>query len=64
MKITENALNFKKIIMKVTNCEVKKGGFFSSDYLMHTITTTTTSLKWKVQRKDADFYTLRKQLLR
>jgi len=62
MKITENALNFKKILMKVTNCEVKKGGFFSSDYLMHTI--TTTPVKWKVQRKDADFYILRKQLLR
>lgn len=44
--------------MRVTNGEVKKGGFFSSDYLVFSI--TTTPVKWKTVRKDTDFYALRK----
>jgi len=34
-KLIPNALTNKKIIMRAHNCEVKKGGFFSSDYLMY-----------------------------
>ena len=48
--------------MRVYNCEVKKGGFFSSDYLIFQV--DTNPVKWGVQRKDSDFYTLRKIMTR
>jgi hypothetical protein len=48
--------------MRVHSCEVKKGGFFSSDFLLYTIDTTPT--KWVSKRKDVDFFTLRKILAR
>ena len=46
--------------LRVTDSEVRKGGFFSSDYVLFTI--ATEPLGWKVGRKDADFYTLRRIL--
>ena len=58
--IVATAINFKKVQLKVLDSEVRKGGFFSSDYVMYTI--STEPLGWKVGRKDADFYTLRRIL--
>ena len=44
--------------------EVKKGGFFSSDYCLYLVEIDVESEKerLKVNRKDADFYTLRRLL--
>lgn len=53
-------INYHKVVLKVTDSEVRKGGFFSSDYVIYTI--TTEPLGWKVGRKDTDFYTLRRIL--
>ena len=39
---------------------MRKGGFFGFDYVTFTI--TTAPLGWRVCRKDADFYTLRRIL--
>ena len=39
---------------------MRKGGFFSSDYVLYTITTEPNG--WRVGRKDTDFYTLRRIL--
>ena len=58
--ITATEINYKKTTLKVTDFEIKKGGFFSSDYVLYTIETDPTN--WKVGRKDADFYTLRRLL--
>ena len=44
--------------LKVVESEVRKGGFFTSDYVVYSV--TTEPLGWKVGRKDADFYTLRR----
>mmetsp|Transcript_84203 Transcript_84203/g.116359 ORF Transcript_84203/g.116359 Transcript_84203/m.116359 type:complete len:112 (+) Transcript_84203:145-480(+) len=55
-------LNFKKVDLKVCEGEVKNGGFFSSNYIMYTV--DVKPLKWKAKRKDADFYVLRKILLK
>ena len=54
------ALSNKKITLRVIDSEIKKGGFFSSDYVLYTI--KTEPLGWAVGRKDSDFYTLRKIL--
>lgn len=60
--IEATPINFTKTVIKVTDSVVKKGGFFSSDYVLYVIQTSPT--KWKVDRKDADFYTLRRLLKR
>ena len=44
--------------IKITDHVIKKGGFFSSDYVLYTVQTAPT--RWKVERKDNDFYTLRR----
>ncbi len=54
------ALNNKKVTLRVIDSEIKKGGFFSSDYVLYTV--KTEPLCWSVGRKDSDFYTLRKIL--
>lgn len=59
-KIVPTPMNNRRVILKVPDSEVRKGGFFSSDYVLFTI--TTDPLGWRVQRKDADFYTLRRIL--
>ena len=59
-KIVPTPLNDRKVSLKVIDSEVRKGGFFSSDYVLYTIHTET--LGWKVGRKDADFYNLRRIL--
>lgn len=48
--------------MKVIDGEVKQGGLFSSNYIVYTV--QTKGLKWKATRKDAEFYTLRKVLIK
>jgi len=47
--------------MRVFNGEIKKGGFFYSDYLQYTVE-IKRPMKSKVIRKDPDFYALRKIL--
>ena len=59
-KLEPTPLNYKKVLMRVHSVEVKKGGFFSSDYLQYTI--ETKPLGWSVKRRDTDFFTLRKRL--
>ena len=59
-KIVPTRINNRKVVLKVVDSEVRKGGFFSSDYVLYTI--TTEPLGWRVGRKDADFYTLRRIL--
>ena len=58
--IIPTPLNRRKVTIKVIDSEVRKGGFFSSDYVLYTITTEPNG--WRVGRKDADFYTLRRIL--
>jgi len=61
---TPDRFNLKKVNVKVTAHEVKKGGFFSSDYAVFQIETEMPEQREriKVQRKDADLYTLRRLL--
>ena len=59
-KLTKTALNDRKVVLKVTDSQIKRGGFFSSDYVIYQVVTEPTG--WKVGRKDPDFYTLRKIL--
>ena len=58
--IVPTHLNNRKVTLKVSDSEIKKGGFFSSDYVLYTV--KTDPLGWSVGRKDSDFYTLRKIL--
>jgi len=41
---------------------VKEGGIFSSAYVTYKV--TTDPLKWEVRRKDVEFYTLKKILMK
>jgi len=54
------ALNGRQVTLKVVESDIRKGGFFASDYVVYTI--TTSPMGWRVGRKDSDFYTLRKIL--
>lgn len=58
--IEGSEINFTRTSIKVNDHVIKKGGFFSSDYVLYTVDTTPT--KWSVARKDNDFYTLRRLL--
>lgn len=58
--IVPTPINRRKVTLKVVDSEVRKGGFFSSDYVLYTITTDPNG--WRVGRKDTDFYTLRRIL--
>lgn len=51
-------ISFMRTSIKITDHLIKKGGFFSSDYVLFTVLTAPT--RWKVERKDNDFYTLRR----
>lgn len=59
-KLIPTKLNNKRVNLKVCDSVVKKGGFFSSDYILYKI--ETEPLHWSVQRRDNEFYTLRTQL--
>lgn len=50
--------------MKVAQFEIKKGGYFSSDYASYHVETDlpNLSVKQKVYRKDLDFYNFRRLL--
>lgn len=56
--INPTPINNKKVVLKCADAVIKKGGFFSSDYIMYKV--STEPLGWKVERKDADFFLLRK----
>lgn len=46
-------LNFKRVLIKVTSNEIKKGGFFSSDFAQYAIETDIQGMnRQKVFRKD------------
>jgi len=45
-KIVPTSLNQRKVVLKVPDSEVRKGGFFSSDYVLYTI--QTEPLGWRV----------------
>jgi hypothetical protein len=46
-------LNFKRVLIKVTSNEIKKGGFFSSDFAQYSIETDIQGMnRQKVFRKD------------
>lgn len=57
-------LNYKKVQVKVAAYEVKKGSWWSSDFSVFAVECELSDRKEKlrVQRKDADFYALRKLL--
>ena len=56
------ALNNKRIKIKVIEGALKSGGIFSASYLLFKI--TVDPVGWSIQRKDQDFYFLRKMLLK
>ena len=58
--IVPTKINKRKVTLKVVDSEIRKGGFFSSDYVLYSITTEPNG--WRVGRKDTDFYTLRRIL--
>tara|TARA_B110000285_G_C14936913_1_gene520061 strand:- start:9 stop:275 length:267 start_codon:yes stop_codon:yes gene_type:complete len=43
---------------------VKSGGLFAASYLLYKVKTEGDSVEYSIQRKDADFYLLRKILLK
>lgn len=45
-KIKATKLNDKKIILKTSDATIKKGGFFSSDYVLYKV--ETDPLGWSV----------------
>lgn len=59
-QIRPTKLSNKRVSIKVSESQVKKGGFFSSDYILYKI--DTEPLSWSVHRRDNEFYTLRTQL--
>ena len=61
-KIEPTPLNNKRIQIRVNEGSLKAGGIFSSSYLLYTI--QVDPIGWKIQRKDQDFYFLRKMLLK
>ena len=63
LKITRpTPLNYNKVEVTVSDGHVKDGGVFFSNYILYTV--SVSPLNYEVQRKDADFYTLRKIILR
>ncbi len=50
-----------KICIKVPSYEVIKGGFFSSDYSLFLVE-SECDVRHRVNRKESDFYALRKVL--
>jgi len=60
--IQPTPLNNRRITVRVSEGSVKSGGLFSTSYLMYKI--VVNPLRWEIQRKDQDFYFLRKILLK
>ena len=61
-KIEPTSLNDKRISIRVIDGSLKSGGIFSASYLIFSI--VVDPVGWKIQRKDQDFYFLRKMLLK
>lgn len=62
VKIDPTPLNDKRIQVRVIDGSLKSGGIFSASYLLFTV--VVEPIGWKIQRKDQDFYFLRKILLK
>jgi len=60
--ITPTKLNNLHAQVRVTSGLIKEGGIFTPNYITYLV--ETGPLGWQVRRKDADFYTLRKDLVR
>lgn len=60
--IEPSILNSKRIRIRVYQGQIKSGGMFSSSYIIYNV--SVDPLGWTVQRKDSDFYFLRKYLLK
>ena len=58
--IEPTLLNSKRINIRVTEGSVKHGGLFAANYIVYKV--STEPLGWAIQRKDMDFYQLRKIL--
>ena len=74
-KIKASELNFEQIKISVGNGRVVTEGVFSSSYLIYSVNTEAGFVKmpnnkvistigWTIPRKDADFYYLRRHLLK
>lgn len=53
-------LNYKKVLIKVSDGMIKEAGIFTSNYVTYNV--ATDPLGYAVKRKDADFIFLRKIL--
>mmetsp|Transcript_21778 Transcript_21778/g.20911 ORF Transcript_21778/g.20911 Transcript_21778/m.20911 type:complete len:81 (+) Transcript_21778:340-582(+) len=60
--ITPTKLNNTKVDIRVSQGLIKEGGIFTANYITYVV--ETSPLGWQVRRKDADFYYLRKDLVR
>ena len=63
-QIEPTALNGKRIKIRVSEGSIKSGGLFAASYLLYKVKTEGDSLDYSIQRKDADFYLLRKILVK
>ena len=66
IELIESIFTAARVVIKVPRYEIKKGGFFSSDYAMYMveseIVTVGNKNRIRVLRKDSDFYELRRYL--
>lgn len=63
-QLEPSPLNNKLVKIKVFDGSVEKGGFLQQSYLQYKVTTEAEGVSWSISRKDADFYFLRKVLLK
>lgn len=50
------------MFIKIPSYSISKGGFFSSDYSLYLVETSVDNQRFRVQRRDTDFYFLRRML--
>ena len=61
-KLEPTALSNKRITARVVDGSLKTGGIFSASYLLFKV--QVDPVGWTINRKDQDFYFLRKMLLK
>lgn len=52
----------RKVQVKISDFEVRKGSWLQGEFSVFNVVTCTPEKDYKVARKDADFYSLRKAL--
>lgn len=60
--IEPTVLNSRRINIRVTEGSLKSGGIFSASYIVYKI--SVDPLDWTIHRKEADFYVLRKHIVK